>query len=135
MPRAEFVGCYVGNVISKLSGEIETQRFIPVLQLTFVVPSIGVQMNLLLRRNPPLYIKPTGEEYLLWAVLRQAAHDIRRGHEQQALDAYEFLSSTGLWMLQYYFMQTEDRSINAIASLVRRYNARAIRPLPIRRLY
>ena len=91
-------------------------------------------MNLLLRRNPPLYIQPTSEEYLWWAVLRQAAKDIRYGHEQQALDAYEFLSSTGLWMLQFYFRQSEDRAINAIASLVRRYNARTIRPLPIRRV-
>ena len=89
-------------------------------------------MNLLLRSHPPGQMtKPTKEFYLWWAVVRQSARDIEHGHEQLALDAYEFLSHTGLWLLQYYFMLDESKAIEAVASLVRSYNVRAERNLPI----
>ena len=90
-------------------------------------------MNLLLRNHPPGQLtKPTKEFYLWWAVIQQAAKDIDTGHEQRALDAYEFLSTTGLWLLTSYFNIREDVAIEVIADVVRRYNARAVRPLPIR---
>ena len=86
---------------------------------------------LLLHKRPPNNVRPTAEAGMWWAVIRQSAWDICHGHEQLALDSYEFLSTTGLWMLTSYFFCTEDEAIHEIAGLVRRYNARAKRPLPI----
>ncbi len=74
---------------------------------------------------------PPPELCLWWQVIRRAAFDILHGHEQSALDAYEFLSQTGIWMLMDHFEMDEDRAVSEIAGLVRRYNVRAKRNLPI----
>ena|SRR6266511_2630526 len=79
----------------------------------------------------PLNTKPTKEDLLWWAVIQQAAEDLDTGYEQLALDAYEFLSTTGLWLLIDHFMMDEDTVIKEISKLVRTYNVRSSRPLPI----
>lgn len=89
-------------------------------------------MNILFLKSPKNK-KLQPEQKLWWSVIRQAADDIETGYEQQALDAYEFLSSTGLWMLIETFGVDEDKAIEAIANLVRSYNGRADRPLPVGR--
>jgi hypothetical protein len=66
---------------------------------------------------------------LWWAAIRQAAQDIETGYEQQAIDAWEFLSSTGLWLLMEHFDMKEKDAVEAIADLVRRYHARTGRCL------
>lgn len=101
-----------------------------VRQCIFVATKIIVIV--LLHKRPPNNVRPTKELGLWWATIRRAAFDLVHGHEQQALDSYEFLSQTGIWMLMDYFDMTEDDAIQEIAGLVRRYNARAVRSLPIR---
>lgn len=92
-------------------------------------------MTLLLRRDRPgQQTKPNKEADLWWAVIRQAAFDLLHGHEQLALDAYEFLSQTGIWMLIDNFGMPEDQAVSEIADLVRRYNVRAERNLPVSRV-
>ena len=87
--------------------------------------------SFLLRRDPSKIKNPlTGEQRLWWAVIRQAAKDIMYGNEQEALDGYDFLKSSGLWLLIYQFDIKEDRAVQEIASLVKRYGARTGRPLP-----
>ena len=86
---------------------------------------------ILLKQEAPGMATLNPELVLWWNVIRRAAFDILHGQEQCALDAYEFLSQTGIWMLMDYFEFDEDRAIEEIASLVRRYNVRAKRDLPI----
>ena len=86
-------------------------------------------MSYLLKKRPPKNRLPAPELRLWWGILRQAGRDIERGSEQEALDAYEFLSSTGLWMLTTYFNLRESVAIEAIAKLVRTYNVRHDKPL------
>lgn len=125
----------VGSVTIGYSGAIEKiLYFMSVPRCTFVVLLIGVTQRpmLLLHKNPPNTKPLPGELLLWWGVIRRAAFDVLHGHEQSALDAYEFLSQTGIWMLIDHFELSEDRAIQEIAGLVRRYNVRAKRKLPIR---
>jgi hypothetical protein len=84
-----------------------------------------------LKQKPPRRLSPyTPEEVLWWHVLRQAARDLVIGSEQDALDSYDFLRSTGLWMLMDHFNLTEDEAVTGIAGLVQQYIARTGRELP-----
>ena len=66
---------------------------------------------------------PTGfvekELYLWWNVIRQAAHDLRFSHKSNALDAIDFLRSTGLWLSIELFDVPEERYREEVASLLR----------------
>lgn len=55
-----------------------------------------------------------------WAVIRQAARDLRFGHESVALDAYEFMESTGKWMALTLFDLSPERFDAALSGLVAR---------------
>lgn len=60
---------------------------------------------------------------LWWAVLRQACLDLRYGHEQEYLDARDFLTTTGVWLATELFPIDEDsfkRGITALIILRRR---------------
>lgn len=52
-------------------------------------------------KSPPKTKTPrpyTAEEVLWWSVMNQAAKDLDRGNQSEAIDAYEFLEVTGRWL-------------------------------------
>ena len=74
---------------------------------------------LLLRRKPPKTNAPLSfERGLWWAVIRQAARDLRYAHKSEALDALEFLRSTGLWLSGEMFSVPGDDYKQAVTELV-----------------
>ena len=78
-----------------------------------------MKTSLLLHRQPPNTKKPLGDEgRLWWAVVRQAAHDLRYSHLSEAQDALEFLRSTGLWLSGSMFAISERDYKVAVTELV-----------------
>ena len=66
--------------------------------------------------------QPTGELNLWWAVIRQAAGDLRYANRSVALDALEFLRNSGVYLLSWlYGISTRDSQLE-IAGLVHRRN-------------
>lgn len=59
---------------------------------------------------------------LWWAVLRQAAYDLRYGHQQDALDAIEFLKDTGCWLCTELYGVDSDDYKHEVAGLLLRRN-------------
>ena len=78
----------------------------------------------LLGRRPPYWQKktpPQGPEALWWGVIRQAAHDLRFSHRSCALDALEFLTTSGLWLTsRLYRVPRREYQEEVTALLVRR---------------
>ena len=86
----------------------------------------------LLAYRPPYMETPTQltpEGKLWWAVVRTAAHDLRYGHKSIALDALEFLRSTGLWLLTDMFAVDGGIARMGIAVLVLARNRAHREPL------
>lgn len=77
--------------------------------------------NILLRRSPPkTKIPPTPEMRMWWAVMQTAAKDLRFAHESAALDAYEFLETTGKWMAMTWFSLSPAQYDDALRNLASR---------------
>ena len=92
-------------------------------------------MNVLLSKLAPKTKNPptgeTGETRLWWATIQRAALDLRYGHESDALDALEFLRTTGLWLVPTLFEIPERQYQECVAALVADRNRRSTRALPI----
>ena len=72
----------------------------------------------------------------LWrAVIKQAEHDLLRAPESEALDALEFLRTTGVWLWSDVFGTMEvSEAKQYIAALVLARNRRTGEDLPLWRL-
>jgi hypothetical protein len=55
---------------------------------------------------------------LWWAVIRQAAKDLRYGDRLTAEEALSFLADSGLWMLTEFYEFSDDDARRAIVALV-----------------
>jgi hypothetical protein len=70
------------------------------------------------------------EEALWWAVIRQAARDIKSSHHSEAEDAKEFLESTGLWLTTSVLnLSSEEKYIADVTKLIQQRNKRF--PVPL----
>ncbi len=78
------------------------------------------------QKPPPQY---TSVQRLWWAVIRKAAVDVVRASDQEALDALEFLWSTGEWLADELFGIPDLVWITLVDDLVDRRNRRTGRAL------
>ena len=70
--------------------------------------------------------KPDGCRALWWGVVRQAAHDLRYSYLQNAEDAMEFLTSTGLWLATDMFgLDGYDYKVEVTRLVMERRRAQA----------
>lgn len=69
------------------------------------------------------------EELLWWNVLRQAAYDLRFSHRSNALDALEFLRSTGKWLASDVLGIPDGTYESEVAALLIRRNRAHTQPL------
>lgn len=69
-----------------------------------------------------------------WAVVRQAAHDLRYSHDSNALDALDFLRSTGEYVCQHLFDIDPDEYRKEVVGLLMRRNRELGRELSLSRL-
>lgn len=76
----------------------------------------------LLSKSPPYHASRDGLERLWWAVLRQAALDLRYGHKQRGLDALEFFIETGVWLSWVLFAVPKNETRDEVAGLLLRRN-------------
>lgn len=89
--------------------------------------------SVLLGKTPPYVDKATGEAALWWAVIKQAAYDLRFGNESLALDALEFLRESGQWICLTLFGIPREEYRLEITGLVLRRNRHLGTELPIRK--
>ena len=85
----------------------------------------------LLRLRPPGHKKSPPELLIWWAVTRQAARDLAFSYESNALDALEFLRSTGKWVAVELFGIPSDEYEHGVIDLVTLREKRTDRRLPI----
>lgn len=74
-------------------------------------------MNTLLVKTPPNN-ETTGPPALWWAVIQQAASDLRHADESLALDALRFLKEDGLFLANNMFLIPLTEYREAVTSLV-----------------
>ena len=73
----------------------------------------------LLDKRPPYPLtRWDGERALWWAVIQRSAHDLRFGSRSDALDALDFLRSTGQWLSEVLFNVPVREYQEAVALLV-----------------
>ena len=84
----------------------------------------------LCRQRPPGNKKSPPELLIWWAVTRQAAHDLVFSYESNALDALEYLRSTGEWVTSLLGVPTSEYE-KAIIELVQLREKRTDKRLPI----
>lgn len=69
-----------------------------------------------------------------WAVTRQAAHDLLFSYESDALDALEYLRSTGQWVVVDVFGVPSDEYERGVVDLVTDREKRTGVRLPVESL-
>jgi len=84
----------------------------------------------LLKRNPPSG-RVLREKALWWNVIRQAACDLRFSHRSSAIDALEFLRSTGLWLAAEILGIPDGTYQKEVAALLVRRNRELTPVYPI----
>lgn len=78
----------------------------------------------ILDQNPPLK-RWSPEHRLWWHVIRQAVLDLRYAYDSLAVDAIEFLRSTGEWLAEFLFgIRAEDYRQEIASVLYRRNRSR-----------
>lgn len=87
----------------------------------------------LLERQPPAG-RVTGELALWWAVIRQAALDLRFSYPGRAIDALEFLRDVGPWLAGTLYSVPEIAYRQEVASLLYRRNRAFGQDLDLREL-
>jgi hypothetical protein len=76
----------------------------------------------LLKSQPPgelSIVVPKPEADLWWGVVREGARDLLYGHESVALDACEFLTTTGVWLCGYLWGVDSSAMHRELVRLVR----------------
>jgi hypothetical protein len=71
------------------------------------------------------------EAKLWWAVVRQAAWDLRYANRSRALDALEFLRDSGAYLISWLFSVPVEQTIEEVGSLVlsrNRFHQQPLRP-------
>lgn len=69
--------------------------------------------------HPPCPGPLSKEQRLWWAIVRQAARDVVRGHESLAWDGAEFLATTGAWLLDTFFGVAQTKTKQELVRLMK----------------